>query len=236
MKCSTKGEKIQAMKNYKRARFLYNLVLYSLTSLITFFVFSYYYSWFPSTKDFPSFPPNNLSVFLNAKCFFIVGNLIVLILIGESKLTRSSHSCSSSSDMLYDEYIAKSRRCYNVNSNEINNNGVVKLNRSIEVKKDGGREKIVRHGEKKKEIKIRTSKSSANICMPRDQENKKLGMRSCKSEVWGESEIAKMRKTTVGKEEEICVQGVELNKRVEAFIARVNKQRLLEAKLVDHYR
>ncbi|KAL7135154.1 hypothetical protein ABFS83_11G073600 [Erythranthe nasuta] len=235
MKCSTKGEKIQAMKNYKRAMFLYNLVLYSLTSLITFFVFSYYYSWFPSTKDLPSFPPNNLSVFLNAKCFFVVGNLIVLILIGESKLKQSSHSCTSSSDMLYDEYIARSRRSYNVNSNEINNIGAVK-NLSVEVKKDGGREKIVRHGEKKKKITIRTSKSSANICMPRDQENKKLGMRSCKSEVWGESEIAKMQKTTTGKEDEIYVQGEELNKRVEAFIARVNKQRLLEAKLVDHYR
>lgn len=73
------------------------------------------------------------------------------------------------------------------------------------------------------------------------KEEKKGIMRVSKSEVWGESdEIVKIEKQQEEEERaQICTvaNNEELNKRVEAFIARVKKQRLLEAKLVlalDH--
>ncbi|KAI3467749.1 hypothetical protein Pfo_024412 [Paulownia fortunei] len=206
MECSIKGEKIQAMKNYKRAKFLCIFTLYSLISLITCFFFSYPF-WFPSMKHFLSLLPNNTSFFLNAKCFFIAGNLIVFILIGESKLKRSSRS-SSASD-IYDEYVARSRRSYDtVNPKEINGS-MKSLN--IEEKSHGNKEKIY-HEEKKKEMRV------------------------CKSEVWNKSEIVRRERTKGKQEEQLYVPREELTQRVEAFIARVNKQRLLEAKLVDHSR
>lgn len=72
------------------------------------------------------------------------------------------------------------------------------------------------------------------------KEEKKGIMRVSKSEVWGESdEIVKIEKQQEEESAQICAvaNNEELNKRVEAFIARVKKQRLLEAKLVlalDH--
>ncbi|KAI3452568.1 hypothetical protein Pfo_009232 [Paulownia fortunei] len=116
MECSIKAQKIQVIKNYKRAQFLYNFVLYTLTSLITCLFLSYPF-WFPSIKHLLFSLPNKIYLFLNAKCFFIIlGNIIVFILVGESKLTRSSSSSPASE--IYDEYIARSRRYYfKVNSN-----------------------------------------------------------------------------------------------------------------------
>lgn len=308
MECSIKGEKAQAMKNYKRAKFVYNFALYSLTSLITCFFFSYSF-WFPSMMHFLSSLPYDLSLFLDAKCFFIVGNLIVFFLIGEFKLQRSSYS-SSSSD-IYDEYIERRRTNYIVNSKEIitkhgdhekichkekkketrvckNTDTTIPRGEekkkgmrasksevwsvSVEEKKHGEQERmrlkeakneIVRarkstipHEEKKRGMRASKSevwgenieekkhvveeqerncqeekKNDQLITMP--QEEKKIGMRASKSEVWGENEILE-RERAMEKREEFIIQGEELNKRVEAFIARVNKQRLLEAKLVRH--
>ncbi|KAG8365853.1 hypothetical protein BUALT_Bualt17G0015100 [Buddleja alternifolia] len=225
MECSTKGEKFQAMKNYKRAHFLYNFVLYSLTSLITCLFFSYPF-WFPSVKHFLFSLPNNISLFFNAKCLFIVGNLIVFILIGESKLTQSSTK-SPTSD-IYDEYVARSRsNARKVNLNKEQEEESPKQSLKIVEKKHVNEGKIY-HEEKKKEMRL--SKSMHH------HEEKKKGLRTSKSEVWSKREIVKREKTKGEKEEELYVPREELNKRVEAFIARVNKQRLLEAKIGDHIR
>lgn len=95
---------------------------------------------------------------------------------------------------------------------------------------------------KKKEMRrVSRSMHHRHRHLHHHKEEKKGIMRVSKSEVWGESdEIVKIEKQQQEEERaQICTvaNNEELNKRVEAFIARVKKQRLLEAKLVlalDH--
>ncbi|KAL3627634.1 hypothetical protein CASFOL_028997 [Castilleja foliolosa] len=214
MECSIKAKRIdQSMKNYKSTQIvLYNFILYSLSSLIIFFFFSYQFS----------FPLKNLLFSLDAKCLFIVANLIIIILVRESKVERSPNPVSD----IYDEYIARSQKT----SDHIKVNTVFAAKEKEEEKRH---RIIVKNAcdERKKMEKMRVS----NGIHYSKQEKK--GLRMSKSEVWGESEIKKMEKIAKGeKESQVYIPKEELNKRVEAFIARVNKQRLLEAKLVDHSR
>lgn len=174
------------------------------------------------------FLPSYVSLYCNAKCFFIVGNLIVIILIRELRAARSSHP-SPASDM-YDEYIARSGGLCKLNSDVLaekkEEDGVIQ-SMNIEEKKHGNIRNASHHEEKKKEMRV---------CKTMHHEEKIKEMRACKSEVWGESEIVKGKKANGEKEDRLYLPREELNKRVEAFIARVNKQRLFEAKLVDHGR
>ncbi|KAK4413156.1 hypothetical protein Salat_2728100 [Sesamum alatum] len=210
------------MRNYKRAKFLYDFVLYSLASLITC-LFVSYSSWFPFLKYSLSSLSNDISFLLNAKCLFVVGNLIIFILIGESKLKQPSRS-SPASDV-YDEYVARSRSSHRKVIKFGETDGSMQTLK-IEEKKHGNVEERICNEEEKREIRV--CKSSMH------HEEKKKGMRVCKSE--GEINVIKKGKTKGKKEEEkeLYMPQDELNKRVEAFIARVNKQRLLEANLVDH--
>ncbi|KAL7130158.1 hypothetical protein ABFS83_13G114500 [Erythranthe nasuta] len=226
MEGSMKVEKIEAMKkNNKRDQFLYNLILYSLTSLITCLFFSYPFNWFPSSMKqliLFSLETADFSDFINPKSLFVVANLIIFILIGESKLSSSRYS-SPASDV-YDEYIRRNRSRLKLNSSyeeaatiieDPEEEGHVSMQLSEEKK----------HGNiKKREIRVSRSRQYY-------QKEKKNsgGMRVSKSEVWGESEIAKMEKKM--EERESIIPKEELDKRVEDFIARVNNQRLLEAKL-----
>ncbi|KAL0357740.1 UNVERIFIED_CONTAM: hypothetical protein Scaly_1459700 [Sesamum calycinum] len=212
------GKIHQAMRNYKRDRFLYDFVLYSLTSLITC-VFVSYSFWSSFVKYSLSSFPNGVSFF--TKSIFVVGNLIVFILIGESKLKRPS--CSSPGSDIYDEYVARSRTSYRkVIKSDDTDGSAQTLN--IEEKKHGNVEERICNEFKKKEMRV--CKSSMH------HEEKKKEMRVCESE--GEIVMKKGKPKGKKEDEELYIPRHELNKRVEAFIARVNKQRLLEAKLVDH--
>lgn len=98
------------------------------------------------------------------------------------------------------------------------------------------------HHQEEKKVGMRSSRSAVwggeSEIVEREkgkEEPMQMGMRSCRSEIWSESEIVRLGKTHVAKEEEEQQLNV-LNKRVEDFIARVNNQRLLEAKIVDHSR
>ena len=98
------------MKIYhKNSQFLHNLIVYSLTSLVCSLFFSYPH-WFPSLWLsinhflFTSLP-NIWSFFFNPKCIFLVGNTIILFLIGEWKLLGSQSSAAE----IYDEYAERSR-------------------------------------------------------------------------------------------------------------------------------
>ncbi|KAK6149842.1 hypothetical protein DH2020_017367 [Rehmannia glutinosa] len=232
MECPIKGEKIQAIKNYKRAQFLYNFILYSLTSLITCLFFSYSF-WFPSIKHLILFslPENINSYFSDPKCLFIVANLIIFILIGESKLLRSSNS-SPASD-IYDEYIARSRSCPKVKSNVV----------IPKEKEQEGHKKSMNYEEKTqgniKNLSVDDKKKELRVCNSmhiHQNKQKKKGLRVSKSEIWDQKEIVKREKIKGEIEDQLYMPKEDLNKRVEDFIARVNKQRLLEAKLVDHSR
>ncbi|KAL2244845.1 UNVERIFIED_CONTAM: hypothetical protein Sindi_2752700 [Sesamum indicum] len=170
---------------------------------------------------------NYISLCCNATCFFIVGNLIVLVLVRESWAAKSSHP-SPPSDT-YTEYVARSGSLRKVNSDVLlekkEEDGAVQ---SVNIEeKSHGNVRNASDEEKKREIRVYKTMH---------HEEKKRGMGACKSEVWGESEIVKWKKANGEKEDKLLLPRDELNKRVEAFIARVNKQRLFEAKSVDHGR
>ncbi|EYU27891.1 hypothetical protein MIMGU_mgv1a018495mg [Erythranthe guttata] len=226
-----KAEKIEAMKkNNKRAQFLYNLILYSLTSLITCLFFSYPFNWFPSSmKHLILFylETTDFSDFVNPKSLFVVANLIIFILIGESKLSSSRYS-SPASDV-YDEYIRRNRSRLKLNSSD-DEAVIIKEDPEEEVHASMQSVKLCeekKHGNIIKKREIRVSRSRQYY--QKEKKSNSGGMRVSKSEVWGESEIAKMEKKM--EERESIIPKEELDKRVEDFISRVNKQRLLEAKL-----
>ncbi|KAB1217489.1 hypothetical protein CJ030_MR4G008747 [Morella rubra] len=102
-----KIEKVRAINKYNRPRLLDNLFLYSLTALTCSLYCSSHF-WFPGLSSamnvFLSVTlPKVTCVFLSYKFVFIVGNLIVVVLIGESKILSSDPSPPI--DVLYDEYI-----------------------------------------------------------------------------------------------------------------------------------
>ncbi|KAL1550480.1 golgin subfamily A member 6-like protein 1 [Salvia divinorum] len=186
--CSVKNQKIQTMKSYKRAKIVYNLVLYTLTSIITCFFFSSPF-WFPSISThfvFSSILDKAMFCFINPKCFFVVGNLIVLILVGESKLKQSSPSPD-----MYEEYVARSR-----------SSGHHKTANGSEKTLIVG-EKIHRHEDG---VVMRSCKNQ--VCgeteKPRIKKEEQLheGLRSSKSVVWGESGMVKSEKIIKGKKKD----------------------------------
>ncbi|KAJ4961980.1 hypothetical protein NE237_021890 [Protea cynaroides] len=114
-----KIEKLEAMNKYKKNQFLSSLVLYSLAA----FSCSLFCSsplWFPplfsSTKSFLFLSIPKLRSFLfNPKCLFVVCNIIIIFLVGESRLMGSS---SSSATDIYDEYMKKSQSLGRFSSQE----------------------------------------------------------------------------------------------------------------------
>ncbi|KAH7835383.1 hypothetical protein Vadar_025659 [Vaccinium darrowii] len=106
-------QNLQSTKNYKKFQFLSTLFLHSVLAIICTLFFSYPF-WFPlfcssiNSFSFVSLPNFNKSFFFNPKFLFIVGNAIIIFLIGESKL---SNSPSSPDTEIYSEYVRKSPEC-----------------------------------------------------------------------------------------------------------------------------
>ena len=103
----SKLEKIQAIKKYKRNQLIKNLFLYSLTAFTCLFFSSPF--WLPSLSSSMEvlllvYVPKIPSLFFSSKFVFIAGNLIVVALIGESKIFSSESSPASES--YYEEYIS----------------------------------------------------------------------------------------------------------------------------------
>ncbi|KAL4634513.1 hypothetical protein ACB092_04G205000 [Castanea dentata] len=116
-----KTQNIRAIKKYKGNQLLDNLLLYSLTA-ITCSLFCSSPFWFPSLSSsmkvflFVSLPKIG-SVFSSYKFMFIVGNLIVGVLIGESKIFSSDPSSAC------DEYINISRSLQSPSTIEVKAEG-----------------------------------------------------------------------------------------------------------------
>ncbi|XP_028766265.1 uncharacterized protein LOC114724129 [Neltuma alba] len=107
----TQIKKIQAMRRYKRHQFLDNLYFYSLITVtcILFCCIPLSLPYFASVlrEFFIVCVPSFVSAMLDSKFLFILGNLIIVVLIINSRVF-SSKSSSSTSDVYYDEFI-KSR-------------------------------------------------------------------------------------------------------------------------------
>ncbi|THG18566.1 hypothetical protein TEA_010846 [Camellia sinensis var. sinensis] len=113
--------KIQAINKFKRKQLLNNLFLYSLTALITsFFCSSSFFCYpplFSCMKAFLSVSlPQISSPFFNSKLSFIVCNLIIVFLVGESKVFTSDSP--SASNIYYDVCFNRRRSPCNLSSIE----------------------------------------------------------------------------------------------------------------------
>ncbi|KAK7847907.1 hypothetical protein CFP56_006081 [Quercus suber] len=200
-----KAEKLRAMNSYNKSQFLYNLALHALVALTCSLLCSYP-NWFPSLRYsmkhflFTSLP--NLSSFLvNPKCVFIIFNVIVVFLMGESKLVSSN---SSPSNEIYDEYVERSESLRGPSHSTF---------------------------EERKERTVET-----NISDTHKKEERKLEMNLVEDKV-NRIETREVKKEEVKEVVEVedddddGDDDEEINKKAEEFIARVNKQLWLEAKL-----
>ncbi|XLU95062.1 uncharacterized protein [Arachis hypogaea] len=103
----TEIKKIHAMKRYKRRQFLDNLCFYSLIFL-SFSLFCCvtlclpYLSSLVNSVNISGLVP----ILLSSKLLFIIGNIIIFVLMFNSRLlSSSSYTSSTTNNVLYDEYI-----------------------------------------------------------------------------------------------------------------------------------
>ncbi|KAL9663601.1 hypothetical protein QQ045_018991 [Rhodiola kirilowii] len=180
-----KIEKIEAMKKYhnKNTKSINNaFFVYILTALTCSIVFFTPF-WYPSLESLLTITlPNHISLFLTPKWLFLLGNLIIFVLVGESKLLTSKPSQQQVvSEVYYSEYVSRSQSVrvvsadqhYHVAHNECNK-AVSEITRSVT-----SRSKSIRRS--------------------------------------GEGSMAR------------SLSAKELSRRADDFIARVNRQRRLEA-------
>jgi len=192
-----KLREIHAVNKSKKHQLLDNFFLYSLTVLAcTLFCSSPF--WFPCLFDsvklflFGS-PPKLGSVFLSPKFIFIVGNLIIFVLVGESKFFTTNSPPAT--DVYYDEYI--------------DHKWSLQTASSVEQKKE------TNMGKSSKEKRSRTCENG--------KKNEGKGMAEANLKVHEERKDLQ--------EDALSLPTEELNKRADDFIARVNRQRVLEATL-----
>ncbi|KAL5760245.1 hypothetical protein ACOSP7_018743 [Xanthoceras sorbifolium] len=193
-----KFDQLQAMKKKQNRKstnwFVHELILYSFTALACSLFCYHPRSWFPSMCSFIQQLTYFWSCLFTPKFLFIVANVIVVFLFGESIFMGSSSSNSAS--QYYEEYVPRSRIAAS-SSTTTHDHHEVKEVKSIN---EEGNQEVA--DEKVHEVK-------------KDIDHEEKGRRD------GEEEE---------EEEAGELAAEELNKRVEEFIARVNKQRWLEAR------
>ncbi|RVX17929.1 hypothetical protein CK203_004036 [Vitis vinifera] len=145
--------------------------------------------WLPSLSSsmrvFVSLPKLG-SLLFSSKSVFVIGSLIIIFLVGDSKALTSESSPAS--EVYYDEYVSVSRNLWSLSGHE---------------------EKGEMKGEKFFEEKVERYKNG-------------------EGGKWKKWEMEKKPKVKLGGEENLSLP--ELNKRADDFIARINRQRRLEAK------
>ncbi|PON91869.1 hypothetical protein TorRG33x02_124670 [Trema orientale] len=215
----------------KKSQFLYNLILSSLVAITCSFLCSYPF-WFSSLTSsikhlvFISLP-NICSSFLNPKCLFIVFNVIVAFLVGESKLLSSQ---SSPTTDIYSEYVERSQSL----------RGQRDFTTTLHEEKKEER-KLEMDVNKESENRVYEDKEVVLVVEPNEEKHdEKLQEEEEEEEVEEEEKFEEAennddyddQQEKDGEEESEGLPTEELNKRVEEFIARINKQRWLEARML----
>ncbi|KAJ9169295.1 hypothetical protein P3X46_017502 [Hevea brasiliensis] len=234
-----KAKKLQAMEStHKTHQFLHSIFFHALIALTCSLLCSYPY-WFPSLcysiKQFLflSLTSTTYSSFFSPKCLFLVVNVIVVFLIGESILVGSH---SSPAGEIYDEYVERSRNLRGVPSSATLQEKEVELNLNEEK-----RVTIVQDEQVKEEIKQVIEETETEEFHEVEAEAQEEEVHQVETEAQEEVEAeaeAKANQTEIEEEyeeekerdgeEETSLPAEELKRRVEEFIARVNKQRWLE--------
>ncbi|GMN56595.1 hypothetical protein TIFTF001_025711 [Ficus carica] len=195
---SIKIEKMKAIKEYKRNQLLKNLFLYSMTGLACVFYSTPF--WLPTVSSsmevlFFVYLPKLKSIFFSSKFVFILGNLIIVALIGESKILSSNSTTSpTSSEAYFEEYMTRKRNLQKFSSSAPNQEIIVK-------------------------------KEKYNIV----EETKKVCTFEVKPKLESKSRVYPTVFKNLGhKDDHLPTE--DLKKRADDFIARVNKQRIFEAR------
>ncbi|CAI9280568.1 unnamed protein product [Lactuca saligna] len=197
--------KSHAIKKHKRQQFMGTVLLYSLSTLAcTLFCSSpLWYPPFCATFNVLFFfsLPNICSFFFTSKVLFVVGNLIVIFLVGQSKFFSSNSKAShaSYSDICYDKYKCKTSKPRALSPPQ--------------AKKGRGFPKC-------------SSKSLDEEKWLETKHNEDIA-RCSRGDVRIVHE--KQKQENLEKDQEVILPAEELNKLADDFIARINRQRRLEA-------
>ncbi|KAJ9568531.1 hypothetical protein OSB04_004497 [Centaurea solstitialis] len=197
--------KIHAIKRHKRQKFMGTILLYSISTLACTLLCSspLWYPPFCATFNVIFFfaLPKICSFFFTSKVLFVVGNLIVIFLVGESKFFRSkskANSHASYSDICYDKYKCKSPK--------------------PQVLAKRGKEKAM--GITLSTNDAKTSFDEKKLERKGDEDISKSGRRG---------EVRRVEELIKYEDLEVNLGAEELNKLADDFIARINRQRRLEA-------
>ncbi|KAF9688992.1 hypothetical protein SADUNF_Sadunf01G0045500 [Salix dunnii] len=208
-----KAKKIQAMHSF-RNQFYYNLMFHSVLALTCSLLCSSPL-WFPSLYSsmknslFLSLP-NKLSSCFGPKCLFILVNVIVVFLVGESRLVGSQRSPGGE---IYDEYLERSRSIRGVPTHQ---DEADKQETDQDQQTNIQAKEAVVKEQDKKEVTELSNEGGKDVHEEVEVEDDPHGEKEILEEEEGESGLPPE----------------ELNRRVEEFIARVNKQRWLEAQFL----
>ncbi|MBA0576440.1 hypothetical protein Golob_024855 [Gossypium lobatum] len=257
---SIKAKKIQAMKKCRKTQFSSHNFLH-FVAVFGILILSSFWSINPSLcssmKQFVIISlPCIWSSFFNPKCLFIVVYVIVVFLVGESGLVGSKVSPGRD---VYDEYVERNRRVRGVSvsttvprevgdykamdseegkggfdqteEEEEEEKGLFEVKEVITSEAESGKEEQTREVEEEEEEEGSFEVKDV-ITYPLEEE------RTC--EVKEEKGLIEVKETKTWKvehgrsivEDHQEIELPEFNKRVEEFIARVNKQRWMEAQLL----
>ncbi|KAJ3701473.1 hypothetical protein LUZ61_005178 [Rhynchospora tenuis] len=220
---------LKSMVKYSRDVFVVGFFLSSVTwlpqvyhSLILFFSVSL---------------PNIISVAVAPKCLFIVFHLIVIFLFGESKLGK----CTKKKEIMHDymavsekvEYFGVERKMLSYEISKETNVGIIQENEVEEIVEENLLE-VARVVEEKDIVEFVVEREETG--MQEDGE----GVRECEEIERRDGEEMEVRELEMEREneeiereeEEIEIwPAEEFNKKVEDFIAKVNMQFRLEARM-----
>ncbi|KAI3759504.1 hypothetical protein L6452_07384 [Arctium lappa] len=194
--------KIHAIKKHKRQQFIGTLLLYSISTLACTLLFSspLWYPPFCATFNVIFFfsLPKICSFFFTSKVLFVVGNLIVIFLVGESKVFASKSKANSHAsyiDICYDKY-----KCKTPNPQVLAKKGMAKA-KGISISDP-------ETYDEEKRLETKGEEDILNRCR--------------RGEVRTIEELKH-------EDSEVNLGAEELNKLADDFIARINRQRRLEA-------
>ncbi|KAF3775865.1 hypothetical protein EJ110_NYTH49576, partial [Nymphaea thermarum] len=203
-----KVEKFRAMVKYKKTNYLHKVALYAVTPIMVGLFLSSPLWLSPLCFFIKSLLcvslPNMMGYILCPKFLFVVSNVIIVVLVGESKFLGTS----SPKPDIYDEYVKRK-------------NGSQKLHAPPMAKK----ETTTTHFYEDKSV-IERSVMKVTSEEVREEDDWEV------SKDEDDAEELQTEKGVEEEEEEGEMPVDELNRKVEDFIARFNQQRRLEAKLL----